>query len=155
MPPATHPFAWFLAWLPRLGLGALALLVACASAWANTPGKNGTRTIATINTIVNQSTTLSVAAAAGASTITVANIANLTNSVDPAGTGPLAPGDVILIYQARGATINTDNSVTYGDITDYGNAGNYEFQSVASVSGNNIGLAARSDSSSCTAGTLR
>lgn len=67
----------------------------------------------------------------------------------------MAAGDVILIYQARGASINTANSVTYGDITAYGNAGNYEFQSVASVSGNNIGLAARSDSSSCTAGTLR
>jgi uncharacterized repeat protein (TIGR01451 family) len=133
------------------------LLLACLPTfvWANSPGKNGTRTIATLNTIVNQSTTLSVAAAAGASTITVANIANLTNSVDPAGTGTLAPGDVILIYQARGATINTTDTPTYGDITSYGNAGNYEFQSVASVSGNDIGLLPLSSGSSCTAGALK
>ncbi len=124
------------------------------TAWANSSGKNGTRTITIANTIVNQSSTLTVAAAAGATTITVANIANLS-SPEATGGGALTAGDVIMIYEARGASINTANSVTYGDITSYGNAGNYEFQSVASVSGNNIGLAARSDSGSCTAGTLK
>jgi uncharacterized repeat protein (TIGR01451 family) len=62
---------------------------------------------------------------------------------------------VILIYQARGATINTTNTPTYGEITAYGNAGNYEFQSVRSVSGNDIGLAPLDGSSSCTAGALK
>ena len=71
------------------------------------------------------------------------------------GGGALALGDVILIYQARGATINTANSTTYGDITSYGNAGNYEFQSVAAVSGNDIGLMPLASGNSCTVGALK
>lgn len=144
---------WWIA-LRGVLLSASMLLFLPTLAFANLPGKNGTRTITAVNTIVNQSTTLTVAAAAGANTITVANITNLF-SPEATGGGALAAGDVILIYQTRGATINTANSATYGAISSYGNAGNYEFQSVASVSGNNIGLAARSDSSSCTAGTLK
>lgn len=140
--------------LRRVLLGLFLFCLLPAFAWANSPGKNGTRTIATLNTTVNQSTTLSVAAAAGASTITVASIAALT-STEATGGGALAVGDVILIYQARGATIDTTNTPTYGDITSYGNAGNYEFQSVASVSGNDIGLLPLSTGSSCTAGALK
>ncbi len=123
-------------------------------AHANSPGKNGTVTIAALSTIVNQSTTLSIAASAGSGTITVANIAQLS-SPEPVGGGALAVGDVILIYQARGATINTANSTTYGDITSYGNAGAYEFQSVASISGNSIGLLPLATGNSCTAGALK
>ncbi len=134
-----------------LGLYAILLLPA---ALANSPGKNGTRTVATLNTVVNQSTTLSLAASAGNSTITVADITQLS-SPEAVGGGALAVGDVILIYQARGATINTTNTPSYGDITNYGNAGNYEFQSVASVSVNSIGLAPLSTGNSCTVGALK
>ena len=130
------------------------LLLLPALSLANTPGKNGTVTITAANTIVNQSTTLNVAASAGSGSITVANIAQLS-SPEPVGGGALAAGDLILIYQARGATINTANSVTYGDITSYGNAGNYEYQSVASVSGNTIALVPLASGNSCTAGALR
>jgi uncharacterized repeat protein (TIGR01451 family) len=146
--------------IAQLRLAAAWLIVACAVWWipsqafANSPGKNGTVTIAALNTIVNQSSTLSIAASAGSSTITVANIANLS-SPEPVGGGALAVGDVVLIYQARGATINTANSTTYGDITSYGNAGNYEFQTVARVSGNDIGLLPLSSGNSCTAGALK
>ena len=136
----------------------LCVFVLCSSAiheaHANSPGKNGTVTITAANTIINQSSTLAIAAAAGSATLTVANITELS-SPEPVGGGALAVGDVILIYQARGATINTVNSATYGDITSYGNAGNYEFQSVASVSGNAIGLAALASANSCTAGALK
>jgi uncharacterized repeat protein (TIGR01451 family) len=121
---------------------------------ANSPGKNGTVTISALNVIVNQSSTLSLTASAGSGTITVANIAQLS-SAEPVGGGALAIGDVILIYQARGATINASNSVTYGDITSYGNAGNYEFQSVASISGNDIGLSPLTIGNSCSAGALK
>ncbi len=131
-----------------------AALLFPSQALANSPGKNGTATVAALNTIVNQSSTLSIAASAGSGTITVASIAQLS-SPEPVGGGALAVGDVILIYQARGATINTANSVTYGDITSYGNAGNYEFHSVARVSGNDIGLLPLSSGNSCTAGALK
>jgi uncharacterized repeat protein (TIGR01451 family) len=136
---------------------ALLLLVglfAAQAARANSPGKNGTRTIAALNTVVNQFTTLTLAVSAGAGSITVASAAAL-NSPEVTGGGALAAGDVILIYQARGASINTIDTPTYGDITDYGNAGNYEFQSVASVAGNVITLAPISSGSSCTAGAIR
>lgn len=151
------PFAlerWLAVVLRQILLGLFLQCCLSTVVWANSPGKNGTVTIAALNTIVNQSSTLSVAATAGSATITVANIANLA-SLEPVGGGALAVGDVILIYQARGASINTANSVTYGDITAYGNAGNYEFQSVASVSGNNIGLAPLASGNSCTAGALK
>ncbi len=142
------------AWMLRLCWGFLALFLTCASAWANSPGKNGTRTIATLNTVINQFTTLTAAVSAGASTITVASIAALSSG-EAIGGGALAVGDVILIYQARGASINTTDTPTYGDITAYGNAGNYEFQSVRSVSGNDIGLAPLDGGSSCTAGVIK
>jgi uncharacterized repeat protein (TIGR01451 family) len=141
-----------------LWLGMLLLLCftlfGMENAWANSPGKNGTRTIATTNTVINQFTTLTAAVSAGASTITVANIAAL-NSGEATGGGALAVGDVILIYQARGASINTTNSRLYGNITDYGNAGHYEFQSVRSVSGSNIGIATLNGGASCSAGSIK
>ena len=129
-------------------------LFAAQAARANSPGKNGTRTIAALNTVVNQFTTLTLAVSAGAGSITVASAAAL-NSPEVTGGGALAAGDVLLIYQARGASINTTDTPTYGDITAYGNAGNYEFQSVASVAGNVITLAPISSGSSCTAGAIR
>ena len=40
-------------------------------------------------------------------------------------------GDRILIIQMKGATINTTNTANFGDITNYGNAGNYEFADIS------------------------
>lgn len=128
----------------------LALSVS-APAFADAPGKNGARTIAAANTVINQYTTLSAAAAAGAGTITVSNIANL-NSSEATGGGALAAGDVVMLYQATGASIDTTNTPTYGTISSYGNAGNYELRTVRAVSGNNIGLDGASNGTSCIAG---
>jgi hypothetical protein len=52
-----------------------------------------------------------------------------------AGAGSLSnfdPGSKVLVIQMKGATINTSNDEDYGDIISYGNAGNYEFTTVAS-----------------------
>ena len=49
-------------------------------------------------------------------------------------------GDTVLIIQMKGATIDQANTIQYGDITDYGDAGNYEFATIASVSGNTVTL---------------
>ncbi|MBO9701823.1 MAG: T9SS type A sorting domain-containing protein [Sporocytophaga sp.] len=49
-------------------------------------------------------------------------------------------GDRVLIIQMQGASITTPASTAYGDISGYGNAGNYEFSNVESISGNNITL---------------
>ena len=49
-------------------------------------------------------------------------------------------GDKILIYQAKGAIIDTSNTSDFGKILNYGNAGNYEIGYIASISGNTIRL---------------
>ncbi len=123
----------------------------CPAAWADSPGKNGARTITALNTVVNQSTTLASAAAAGATVITVASAAALSSG-EAVGGGALAAGDVVLLYQPRGATIVTTNTPTYGDISAYGGAGNYEMRTVQSVAGNDITLAPTTSGGSCVSG---
>ncbi len=100
-------------------------IVSPAHAW--TPGKDGALTVASgANTVVNTYTTLSNAATAGGNTITVTSAAGITS------------GDVLMLYQAQGASINTANTNAYGTVTTLGNAGRYEFVSVSTVAGNTI-----------------
>jgi hypothetical protein len=49
-----------------------------------------------------------------------------------------AAGDKVLLIQMKGASIETADAASYGDVSDYGNAGNYEFLNVASKSGNTL-----------------
>lgn len=108
-------------------------------------GKSGALTVTAANTIVNEYTNLTADAAAGATTITVANSALNTNGRFP---GNLAAGDLIMIIQLQGATIdgqpytwntnwgmnaigNRDSS--WGAITNYNNCGNWELAEVYSV----------------------
>ena len=49
-------------------------------------------------------------------------------------------GDTVLIIQMKGAVIDSTNTSNFGTITDYKNAGNYEFNYVKSKSGNVIEL---------------
>jgi uncharacterized repeat protein (TIGR01451 family) len=109
-----------------------AMFVLASAAVAETPGKDGDLTISA-PVSVNTYAPLVGSPAAGSTSITADNLA--INIPD------LAAGDVIMIYQAQGATIDTSDSVSYGTVTDYGSAGRYEFQTVASVSGNIITLA--------------
>ncbi|MCS6916909.1 MAG: gliding motility-associated C-terminal domain-containing protein [Chitinophagales bacterium] len=50
------------------------------------------------------------------------------------------PGDYVLLIQMQGADINTTNNASFGDITAYNQAGNFEFGKVASVSGSIVEL---------------
>jgi uncharacterized repeat protein (TIGR01451 family) len=118
--------------LPRYWSAALlGLLLACGPAgWAQR-GKTGAGTVTAAGTIVNTYTSLSADAAAGASTITVANSA-LTGGAF--GTTALAAGDFVMLIQMQGATINTTATAnTYGDVTLYNNAGRYELLEVKAV----------------------
>ncbi|GIX32418.1 MAG: hypothetical protein KatS3mg125_0374 [Lysobacterales bacterium] len=112
------------------------------------PGKNGNRTVTAANTVLNQYAELATSASVGDLSITVINIADL-NSPETVGGGPLAPGDLILIYQATGASISTTLDHTFGAVTDYGSAGRYEIRSVAGVSGNTIQILPVSNGASC------
>lgn len=116
----------------RLTTLVAALVVAAGlvspAAQARQIGKDGARTVTAANTVLNTVTTLSAGAASGAGTITVASAAGIT------------AGDVLMLYQAQGASIATTNTSGYGAVTALNNAGRYEFVSVAAVAGNVITL---------------
>jgi hypothetical protein len=92
-------------------------------------GKDGAGNITT-NTNVNvTATNLAADVAAGNKSIQVISAANFTS------------GDLVMIYQAQGAEINTSkDDESWGAITNMQNAGGYEFAEVASVSGTTITL---------------
>ncbi len=99
-------------------------------------GVDGALTVSTADTVVNQYAVLGADAAAGATSLTVTNIADLTS---PAY-GALAAGDLILVIQMRGAAIDTSDTAAYGNVTALNNAGRYEIIGVAGVTGNTIDL---------------
>ena len=107
---------------------ACALLVFGAHAHGRVPGKDGPLTVNGANTVLNTYTNLTASAASGATAITLSSAAGIT------------PGDVLLVYQAQGATISTANDSTYGTVTSLGNAGRHEFVSVLAVAGNTVTL---------------
>lgn len=49
-------------------------------------------------------------------------------------------GDTVLLIQMKGAVIDSTNTVSFGNVTDYKNAGNYEFNYVKTKNGNSIEL---------------
>ncbi|MBS0557058.1 MAG: hypothetical protein JSR27_06550, partial [Proteobacteria bacterium] len=123
-------------------LGLPVLLTALpASAWS--PGKDGTLTVTAANTVVNTYTTLNAAAAQNATTITVTNAAALTG---------LAIGDVLLIYNAQGATIDTTNTASYGTVSSLNNAGRFEFVNVDGISGNTLTIDSGGTANTCGGG---
>lgn len=50
------------------------------------------------------------------------------------------PGDTVLIIQMKGAVIDSSNTSNFGTVTNYKNAGNYEFNIVKQKSGNALSL---------------
>jgi len=106
-------------------------------------GIDGNRTINAAGAIVNEYTTLTANAAAGATTITVAASGLNANSRFGAG-NTLAPGDLIMIIQMQGATIlgapdaftpaiSNPNNATWGAVTNYNNCGKFEYCQVNAV----------------------
>ena len=49
-------------------------------------------------------------------------------------------GDTVLIIQMKGAVIDSSNTSTFGTITNYKNAGNYEFNIIKEKNGNRLSL---------------
>ena len=68
----------------------------------------------------------------------VAVSAVTVNSATVTAIGPFQVGDKVLIIQMKGATITTSNTVAFGTITALGNAGNFEFATISSISGNTV-----------------
>ncbi|HLV20043.1 MAG TPA: hypothetical protein VKZ49_04145, partial [Polyangiaceae bacterium] len=92
-------------------------------------GVDGARTIGSADTVVNQYTPLAGDVTAGATSLTVTDVAAL----DP-GSDPLAPGDLLLVIQMQGATLDTAAAdATWGQVSDLGSAGLYELVEVTAV----------------------
>ena len=70
--------------------------------------------------------------------ITILNACSNNITVEDAAS--FNTGDTVLIIQMKGAALDLSNTVTSGTITDYKNAGNYEFNYVKNKSGNVIEL---------------
>ncbi len=109
-----------------------------AAALCGTPGRDGSPTI---NSIVDTYFPGSANAAAGATAITVG--AHATGDANVA----IASGDLLLVIQMQGATINTTNTSSYGDGTGSGSgavsttAGLYEYvvaQSALATTGGSV-----------------
>ena len=114
------------------------LLLLALPGWAQ-QGKDGAGTITGTGTIVNTYTSLTANAAAGSTSLSVANSA-LTGGAF--GATALATGDLVMLIQHQGATITTATDATYGGISAYNNAGFYELAEVRSVpSGTSIVVA--------------
>lgn len=120
---------------------ALALvLVSVAPAAFAQRGKHGARVVTAANTVVNESTPLTANAAAGQTVITVADGRLNANG---RFADDLQPGDLLLVYQAQGATINgtlaggigVPDDATWGEVTSYGHVGRHEFVQVRGLSG--------------------
>lgn len=60
------------------------------------------------------------------------------NTATLSNIGPFQVGDKVLIIQMKGATITTTNTAAFGTITLLGNAGNFEFAYIGSISGNTV-----------------
>lgn len=145
---------WLTTWLLLVGTVSLDVR-------AN-PGEDGTLTVTGAVT-VNNYTTLSADAAAGATSIAVTNAGNLSLPACPGtcsgatgGNGfgtALAAGDLLLIYQPQetdSGAIVTTNDNTFGGVTTLGSAGLYEFVYVQSVATNTINIVTSANGASCT-----
>lgn len=62
------------------------------------------------------------------------------NIIEVSNASEFFVGDTILMIQMKGADIDSTNTANFGSITDYKNAGNYEFNYIKSKNGNKIEL---------------
>ncbi len=93
-------------------------------------GKDGDFTVSS-STIVNEFTFLTSDANASATSI---NVSNASLNANNRFSSNLSAGDLILIIQHQGATLETNGSPQdWGSIINYNNAGNYEYCEVKNV----------------------
>ncbi|MDY7231400.1 Ig-like domain-containing protein [Hyalangium rubrum] len=97
---------------------------------ASLVGVDGNYTVTTANEQLNRYTTLAANVAAGATTLQVSSRTEL----DSPQFGTLAAGDLLMIIQMQGATIDTADAAGYGAVTALNGAGLYELVTVASTS---------------------
>lgn len=103
-------------------------------------GQDGDVVVSNPSTVLNTYSTLGLGAAKGDKTITVANAADLKDARTGAA---LKKGDLLMVYQAQGAQIDTSSDPKkFGSVKSLGGAGKFEFVTVDSVTGNVITIGA-------------
>ena len=70
----------------------------------------------------------------------VLNFNPCLNSLTVDNASEFSIGDTVLMIQMKGAVVDSSNSATFGNVLDYKNAGNYEYNVISGVSGNIISL---------------
>lgn len=70
----------------------------------------------------------------------VTAINTATNTLTLSSVTGISPGAKVLVIQMKGAAIDNSNAASFGNITAIGNAGNYEFNYVCAINGNNVML---------------
>ncbi len=73
-------------------------------------------------------------------TFEISNYKPCNNSITLTNANNIQSGDLVFIIQMNGAIIDRSNSEKYGDIIDLNGAGQFEFNEVTSVNGNEIQL---------------
>ena len=68
----------------------------------------------------------------------VTAINTVTNALTVSSVLGLSPGQRVLIIQMKGATINSTNSTSFGNMTSINDAGNYELNAICGISGNDV-----------------
>lgn len=133
--------------MPKFTCITLAIILFASVSLTAQMGKHGNVTLQGSMVAINEYTTLIADAPAGSTSINVAS--NYLNA-NGRFSGPLEAGDLIFIIQMKGVSINAykhpdqttyptyslPNDVTWGEITNYNNAGFHEFAEVVGVSGN-------------------
>ena len=102
-------------------------------------GMHGAKTVSSTGVIVNEYTSLTSNASSGSTSI---NVSSSGLNANGRFSGNLAAGELLMIIQMQGASINNTDASTYGAVTSYNNCGNFEFVEVQSIlSGTSIRLA--------------
>jgi uncharacterized repeat protein (TIGR01451 family) len=100
-------------------------------------GVDGDLTVTAPGTVLNRYAVLSADVSAGATSLEVTAATDL----DHPTFGPLSSGDLVLIIQMQGASIDTSDTAAYGTLTALNSAGLHEFAVVRRVDGNILHLA--------------
>ncbi|MCF6226470.1 MAG: IPTL-CTERM sorting domain-containing protein [Xanthomonadales bacterium] len=119
---------------------ALLVFLGMSSESSAATGKDGNLTV-TGNQVVNYFTGLTAVNTVGGVTLTVSDITDLNDVAGIYSSAALSTGDLIMLYQAQGASFtDTSDTSSYGAF-DLGNAGRYEIYEVISVTGNDVVVA--------------
>lgn len=62
------------------------------------------------------------------------------NTLQVDSTNGFNVGDTVLMIQMKGAIVDSSNTLNFGDILNYNNCGNYEYNVISAINGNNIAL---------------